>query len=203
MEAEQVHDSQREKTTLVCPWQIVRLFDNVLRPLVHNPRKLFGPYVREGMTVLDIGCGRGFASLGLAKLVGEDGLVISADLQPEMLEMVRARAARAGLSTRIRIHHCETDRIGVKEELDFVVAFFMVHEVPDTRRFFEEIFQMLRPGCRLFFAEPIVHVSKRDFERTVQEAQSIGFEVSERTGIRIGRAVVLEKNAGEKRRASG
>ena len=76
---------------LVCPWQFAPLMDNFLRPLVHNPRRLFKPYVREGMTVLDVGCGAGFASLGLAELVGEEGLVISADLQPKMLEMVKKR----------------------------------------------------------------------------------------------------------------
>ena len=194
MNAEQLHNSRVIEKTRVCPWQIVRLFDNFLRPLVHNPRKLFGPYVRTGMKVLDIGCGRGFASLGLARLVGEDGLVISADLQPEMLDMVRERAAGAGLSNRIRTHRCGVDCIGVREELDLAVAFFMLHEVPDIRAFLVELFTLLKPGGRLFIAEPKVHVNRRDFESTLRLAQTVGFEVSERPGVRLGRAVVLVKS---------
>jgi ubiquinone/menaquinone biosynthesis C-methylase UbiE len=65
------------------------------------------------MTVMDLGCGAGFASLGLAKLVGDGGLVISVDVQPEMLEMVRSRAAKVGLSNTIRTHLCEHDCIGL------------------------------------------------------------------------------------------
>ena len=74
---------------LVCPWQLAPIIDNRLRPLVHNPENIFAPYVTRGMTVLDVGCGAGFASLGLAKLVGEEGLVIAADLQTKMLSIVR------------------------------------------------------------------------------------------------------------------
>ena len=193
MNTDQIKDSQILKQKYVCPWQIVPLFDNLLRPLVHNPRKLFGDYVKSGMTVLDIGCGRGFASLRLARLVGEEGLVISADLQPEMLEMVRHRARKSGLSQIIRVHLCEADRIGISDELDFAVALFMVHEVPDSRALLEELFSLLRPGGRLFVAEPLVHVSRRDFDRTVAQAEEIGFEVLERPAIFIGRAVVFIK----------
>jgi len=195
MNAEELYNSHVMEETHVCPWQIVRLFDNFLRPLVHNPRKLFGPYVQTGMKVLDVGCGRGFASLGLARLVGEDGLVISADIQPEMLDMVEKRAATAGLSNSIRTHRCNVDCIGVREELDFAVAFFMLHEVPDVRAFLIELFTLLKPGGRLFITEPKIHVNRRDFENTVRLAQTVGFEISERPCVRLGRTVVLVKGA--------
>ena len=193
--ADYLNGSQVIEETHICPWRIVRLFDNFLRPLVHNPRKLFGPYVRRGMTVLDVGCGRGFSSLGLARLVSENGLVIAADIQTEMLDMVKKRAERAGLSDRIRTHRCTVDRIGISEELDFAVAFFMLHEVADVRAFLTEIFTLLKPGGRLFIAEPRIHVSRRDFEKTVMVAQTVGFQISERPSIRIGRTVVLVKGA--------
>ena len=193
MNAEEIHDSLAPAQGHVCPWQCVHHFDNFLRPLFHNPRKLFGPYVRSGMTVLDIGCGRGFVSLALAWMVGEEGLVISADVQPEMLEMVRERATRAGLSDRIRTQCCEPGRIGVREALDFVVAFWMVHEVPESRRFLKEICARLRPGGRFFIAEPKVHVSQNRFMRTVQEAEEVGFIVLESPSVRLSRAVVLTK----------
>jgi ubiquinone/menaquinone biosynthesis C-methylase UbiE len=179
---------------LVCPWQLAPVFDNFLRPLIHNPRKLFRPYVSAGMTVLDIGCGAGFASLGLADLVGEEGLVISADLQPEMLAIVEKRAARAGMRNRIKTHRCQSGSIGIEEELDFAVAFFMVHEVPDSHAFLQELYTLLRQGGRLFLTEPIVHVSRRNFENFIKQAQSIGFTISERPSVRFGRTVLLIKN---------
>jgi ubiquinone/menaquinone biosynthesis C-methylase UbiE len=178
----------------VCPWQIAPFIDNVLRPFIHNPLKLFRPYVRSGMTVLDVGCGAGFASFGLAELVGEEGLVISADLQPKMLDMVNRRAARIGLSNRIRTHLCAVSHIGVEAEIDFALAFFMLHEVPDDRAFLEEIHAILKIGGLFFLTEPIIHVSRRSFEQAVEKAQSVGFIVLKRPFVRIGRAVLLVKS---------
>jgi 2-polyprenyl-3-methyl-5-hydroxy-6-metoxy-1,4-benzoquinol methylase len=129
----------------ICPVWVVRTFDNFLRPLVHNPRRLFGPHVRPGMRVMDVGCGGGWASVALARLVGEGGLVIAADLQPEMLDLVRNRAEKAGLLDRIRLHTCLDDRIGLHEELDFAVAFYMTHETPDARALVAEVFSLLKP----------------------------------------------------------
>jgi ubiquinone/menaquinone biosynthesis C-methylase UbiE len=147
------------------------------------------------MTVMDLGCGAGFASIGLAKLVGQKGLVISADLQPEMLDMVSERAQRSGLSDRIRIHQCQPDRIGIYEQLDFVVAFWMVHEVPDREGLAQEIHTVLRPEGRYFVAEPKMHVSREDFETTIREAQNTGFAVLERPCVRFSRTAVLSRLA--------
>jgi len=191
---EPVCDSPTEEKKLVCPWQLAPLLDNFLRPLVHNPRMIFAPYVDKGMTVLDVGCGAGFASLGLAELVGDGGLVIAADLQPKMLSIVKKRAIKAGLSDRIRIHLCDPDRIGVREELDFALAFFMVHEVPDVRAFLEEIFALLKRGGKFFLTEPKIHVSSLDFHQLVCQAQALGFDIAERPGVRFGQTVLLIKN---------
>ena len=193
MNTEQIQNEQIIERKLVCPWRIAPIIDNFLRPLIHNPRKLFGPYVKPGMTVMDVGCGGGFVSLGLARMVGNEGLVISADIQHEMLEIVQERAEKMGLANRIRIHLCEANRIGVRDNLDFAAALFMVHEVPNSKAFLEEIFTLLVPGGKLFIAEPKIHVSRSDFEHTVQEAVLTGFLIYGRPAIRIGRAVVLEK----------
>src|SRR3954447_5970259 len=48
--------------------------------------------VKPGDTVCDMGCGNGFYTLKLAKLVGKDGRVIAVDIQPEMLELLKTAA---------------------------------------------------------------------------------------------------------------
>ena len=194
MNIEHIYSSLIEKKKVICPWQFAPLIDNHLRPLVHNPKKIFAPYISRGMTVLDVGCGVGFASLGIAELVGEEGLVIAADVQSKMLSFVEERVMRAGLSNRIRIHLCSHHHIGVREELDFALAFFMVHEVPAVQTFLKEIFVLLKTGGRFFITEPKIHVSLSDFQQVVREAQVVGFEIAERPSVRFGQTVLLVKS---------
>ena len=101
----------------ICPWWLAYAFDNPFRRLFHSPEKILRPYVAEGMTVLDVGCGMGFFSIGLAKLVGNKGCVIAVDVQQKMLNVVRRRTENDGISDRIRIHRCESNKLGVELRL--------------------------------------------------------------------------------------
>jgi len=193
MSTRTITSSEREDSSRVCPPRHVILFDNFLRPLFHDPRKLFSPYVQPGMTALDIGCGRGFASLGLAELVGAYGRVIAADLQEEMLDMVDGRAHLSGLQERIDLHRCQPDRIGIATAVDFALAFWMVHETPDSKAFLQEVLDTLKPGGNFFVAEPKMHVKEAQFERMICDALEIGFEVVCRPRVRLSRAVVLHR----------
>ncbi|MCX6138897.1 MAG: methyltransferase domain-containing protein, partial [Ignavibacteriales bacterium] len=76
-------DSERNR---VCPVEYANSLDSKIRKWLQNPKKILAPYVQEGMTVLDIGCGPGFFSIEMAKMVGKTGKVISADLQEGMLQ---------------------------------------------------------------------------------------------------------------------
>jgi ubiquinone/menaquinone biosynthesis C-methylase UbiE len=60
---------KNEKSGHVCPWWLAYSFDNPLRRIFHKPEKIFASMVRPGMTVADIGCGMGYFSLGLARIV--------------------------------------------------------------------------------------------------------------------------------------
>lgn len=174
-----------------CPWWLIFTFDNPLRKWVHHPDQILSPYVHPGEVALDVGCGMGYFTLSLARLVGEDGRVIAADLQPKMLEGLGRRAERAGLHDRIYLHRCAPDHIGLNDPLDFALAFWMVHEVRQPAPFLREIYDALKPGGRLLIVEPIFHVSQKSFDRTVSLAQSLGFSVVGRPHVRASRSVVL------------
>ena len=117
----------------VCPWWGGYFIDNPIRRLFHDPEKIVGPYVGPGMTAMDVGCGMGFCSIAMAKIVGDSGLVVAVDFQQKMLDVLRQRATVAGVANRIRLHKCEQNRLGVDAQADFALAFMMVHEVPDLR----------------------------------------------------------------------
>ena len=160
----------------VCPWWLAFTFDNPIRKIFHNPRKILGEYVKEGMTVLDVGCGMGYFSIGMAKIVGKKGKVISADLQQEMLDFTIKRAAKKGVAENISIHRCKSDKIGVNEKVDFILLFWMAHEVPDLDSFFKELKSIMKPGAKILIAEPKFHVSKKEVAMEIESAQKAGLE---------------------------
>lgn len=177
----------------VCPWWFAYTFDNPLRRILHPAERVLGAWVRPGMTVLDIGCGIGHFSIGMARLVGPGGRVIAVDVQERALAAVRRRAARAGLEDRVTAHRCPPDRIGVTGPADFALAFWMVHETPSQEAFCIEVAGILRPGAALLVAEPRFHISARQFERTLEAAALAGLEVGERPHVRASRAVLLRR----------
>ena len=177
----------------VCPWRGGYFIDNPLRRLIHNPMKIIGPYVGQGMTVMDVGCGMGFCSIAMAKIVGDNGLVIAVDLQQKMLDVLRQRATAAGVANRIRLHKCEPNRLGLDTQADFALAFMMVHEVPDQRRLLSEIHACLKPSGKLLVAEPKIHVPGKAFDQEIATAEEVGLRPVETRRIHGCRAVVLEK----------
>jgi ubiquinone/menaquinone biosynthesis C-methylase UbiE len=143
------------------------------------------------MTVADIGCGMGYFSLPLAGMVGPAGHVISVDLQERMLAYLQRRAARAGVTDRITTVLAAPDDIRIDGSVDFVLAFWMIHEVRDTRRFFGQVARVLRPGGKVLYAEPKMHVMQKRFDEILGDAQAAGFSVSDGPKVAFSRAALL------------
>ncbi len=178
----------------VCPWWLGYSFDNPLRRVVHDPARILDGLVEPGHTVVDIGCGSGFFTLAMARIVGDEGRVIALDVQRQMLDRTRRRAERRGLARRVEFHMAGRDRLGLTQTVDFALAFWMVHEVPDRDAFLAEVDSILKPDAHLLLAEPKVHVSARSYAETIDIARGAGFDMIEERAVRFSRAAVLGKS---------
>lgn len=177
----------------ICPWWGGYFIDNPLRRLLHRPEEILGPYVKPGMTVMDVGCGMGWFSIPMARMVGQQGCVVAVDVQQKMLDVLRKRAEKAGVADRIRLHHCQPSSIGIDDPVDFVLASWSAHEVPDLENFLGEIGACLRPDGRFLVAEPRFHISSKAFRSMVSTARGIGLTVVEEPHVRMSMAVVFAK----------
>ena len=177
----------------VCPWWFAYTFDNPLRKLFHNPKTMLGDYARGGMTVMDIGCGMGHFTLGMAELVGKEGRVIALDLQQKMLDITLKRASKKGIIDRIVPVLAEPDTINYTDPVDFILAFWMVHETPDPQTFFKQTAAILKPSAKLFYAEPAFHVSEKRYREILAAAEKSGLTVCSALSVRFSRAALLEK----------
>jgi ubiquinone/menaquinone biosynthesis C-methylase UbiE len=183
----------------VCPWWLGYLLASPVRKLIHDPIKILSPFVKNGMVAVDIGSGMGHFSIPTATLVGRDGKVICVDLQPKMLASLRKRARKAGVLERIEIRHASPNSLqlgDVAGTADFVLAFAVVHEVPDQARLFSEIYAILKPGGQLLISEPNGHVTEEKFAATKAIAESNGFETVAIPEIRRSYSALLEKRRG-------
>ncbi len=181
----------------VCPWWWCFTFDNPLRRLFHNPDTILSPYIRPGFTVVDIGPGMGFFTMAMCRLVGKKGKVIAADVQQKMLDGVMRRARRYGLTGPMKTVRCSPGDLRVREKADFILAFWMVHEVPERERFLRQVAGLLKPEGRFLMVEPRLHVRKGAFDITVEEAKAAGLRLEGTPGIALSRSALFALSKAE------
>lgn len=177
----------------LCPVERAESLDNVIRKWLQNPEKILSPFIKPGMAVMDYGCGSGFFTLAMASMVGPSGKVIAVDLQEGMLEKLRSKIDDSGLTDRIKVHRCQHNRIGSVEKVDFVLAFYVIHELPEQGSFFKEIAAILRDDGKLLMVEPPVHVSSAAFSKSIGIAQKSGLIAKPGPRVLLSKTVILEK----------
>lgn len=180
----------------VCPWWVIHAFDNPVRRLFQNPDTILQGLIRPGDKCLDLGCGYGYFTIPMARLAGPSGGVVAADLQPEMLAGLKRRAERSGVLPRIRLHQVDAAALQFPGAFQFVLAFWMVHEVPDQGALLRQIRLSLAPAGRFLMVEPKGHVSRAAFARTVGTAVEAGFTRIAEPTISFSRAVLMTSGEG-------
>jgi SAM-dependent methyltransferase len=124
------------------------------------------------------------------------GKVVCVDMQRRMTKGLMRRVRKAGLSEIIDARTCRPDSLGLDDvtgTIDFVLAFAVVHDVPDKERLLVEIRNTMKKTGKLVLAEPMAHVAKGDFGLTISIAQRNGFDVIADLDVRRSLARLLAK----------
>jgi len=116
------------------------------------------PHLRPGSRVLDVGCGPGSISVGLAKAI-EPGELHGIDMEESQIMVARASAAAGG-------HENATFHVGDATNLPFEDDSFdaahthaVLMHVPDTEKTLSEVMRVLKPGGVLASREVITDAS--------------------------------------------
>lgn len=175
----------------LCPSWLYFSLGNSLRKMAHDPEKMFREYVREGQTVADLGCGPGFFTLGLAGLVGKNGKVIAVDIQKKAIDTINKKINGTGFEKIVAPVLADASDISVKDKTDFVLSFWMLHEVPDKTAFIKQVLAAMKPGSLYFLVEPKIHVPEKSFSKEVDIIKSCGMELIDMPKVALSRAALF------------
>jgi 2-polyprenyl-3-methyl-5-hydroxy-6-metoxy-1,4-benzoquinol methylase len=143
--------------------------------------------VKPGQVVCDMGCGNGFYTLQLAKLVGDTGRVLAVDIQPEMLHLLSERAKEAELANIEAIQGTPIDPKLPERGVDLILLVDVYHEFSHPEAMLKAMRRALKPGGRIALAEfrledrnvPIKLLHKMSKKQILKEFPPNGFKLVE------------------------
>jgi arsenite methyltransferase len=105
--------------------------------------------LRPGEVVLDLGSGGGLDVFLAAQKVGPSGKAIGIDMTPQMIELARKNAARAGVAN-VEFHLASIDNLPLPDaSVDIVISNCVINLATDKNKVFREIARVLKPGGRV------------------------------------------------------
>ncbi len=138
------------------PGEVSRLIlqAHILRPVTERLLRQIG--TREGMRVLDLGCGAGDVSMLAAEMVGPLGTVVGVDPSAEAVSKARARVRESGYP-QISFSVASVEECSFPEPFDVVIGRYVLIHQPSPSDFLRAAQRHVRPGGVLAFHEVACH----------------------------------------------
>jgi ubiquinone/menaquinone biosynthesis C-methylase UbiE len=141
--------------------------------------------IRRGMVVADVGAGIGYMSFKMAKLVGPPGKVYANDVQPAMLDMLRARAQREKITNVETVLGTVMDPKLPASTIDLILLADVYHEFSHPQEMLQRMREALKPDGRLVLLEyrkedpsvPILPDHKMSVAEVKAEVEPEGFQL--------------------------
>ena len=116
--------------------------------------------IKEGVVVVDYGCGPGRYTLPVAKLVGQKGKVFAVDIHPLAVRTVEEKATRES-RTNIKTILVDSYDTGIQSSsVDLVLLLDTLHLIGDCGALFKEIHRILKEEGILFMDPGHMKISR-------------------------------------------
>jgi len=182
-----------KQTENICPVEKAGMLDSFFRRIIQNPKKIVKPYVKEGITAMDLGCGPGFFTIEMAKIIQQSGKVIAVDIQEGMLDLLAAKIKGTQYQDIVTLHRAKSNTLDYQGKVDFILAFYVIHEI-NRNNLFSELKSILNPEGKMLIVEPNFHISKKVYKEMLHILEKEGFEIISKPKIFFSRAVLVKQN---------
>ena len=110
--------------------------------------------VRKGQKVLDLAGGTGDLTAKFSQLVGDNGLVVLADINESMLKVGRDKLRDKGLFKNIEYVQANAEELPFADNyFDCITISFGIRNVTDKDKALRSMWRVLKPGGRLLILE--------------------------------------------------
>lgn len=112
--------------------------------------------IKEGDTVLDLGCGAGNDVFVARTKVGDEGKVIGVDMTKEMIDKANRNNEKLGF-TNVEFKLGEIEQLPIEPNvIDVVLSNCVLNLVPDKKAAFSEIYRVLKPGAHFCISDIVL-----------------------------------------------
>ena len=143
--------------------------------------------IKPGQVVCDMGCGNGFYTLRLARLVGDDGRVLAVDIQPEMLSLLDKQLKGKHIKNVEPVLSTPIDPGLPEGKVDLILIVDVYHEFSYPEHMLQAMRKSLKPDGRIALAEfrledptvPIKLLHKMSKRQILKEYEPNGLKLVE------------------------
>ena len=171
------------------------LIDNPLRRQFQPPDEMpIRHGVTAGMLVLEVGPGNGTYTITTARQVGENGKVITIDIEPKMIQRVETRIQREGIKN-IKARVADVFELPFKDSyFDHIYMIAVIGEIPTPERAFNEFCRVLSASGTLAFSEILMDPDYPRARKLISLANAAGFQVKDKIGSFFHYTLIFEKD---------